>query len=199
MSQVFQNIAQFKRFCIDLNLFKNVFRGVQCHSKLGNGCFTILFDGAYFLLALMVEGDESSWLRMANYPVVLAGYRPSLTALLWLKTVNQWQTSIPCRTQKQLPQLLHNNMESVIIGSSGIIIMCLTCVYCAITVGKYCYTGFTYKCYSYYKILPTKNITKSYNPIIASKSWRVTQHMTEQSTFLPRQIKTTSTLEHFKF
>ena len=29
----------------------------QCHSKLGNGCFTILFDGAYFLLAVMVEGD----------------------------------------------------------------------------------------------------------------------------------------------
>ena len=29
--------------------------------KPGNGCFTILFDGAYFLLAVMVEGDESSW------------------------------------------------------------------------------------------------------------------------------------------
>ena len=25
-----------------------------------------LFDGAYFLLAVMVEGDESSQLRMAN-------------------------------------------------------------------------------------------------------------------------------------
>ena len=35
---------------------------------LGNGCFTILFDGGYFLLAVMVEGDESSWLRMANQP-----------------------------------------------------------------------------------------------------------------------------------
>ena len=34
--------------------------------KLGNGWFTILFDGAYFLLAVMVEGVESSWLRMAN-------------------------------------------------------------------------------------------------------------------------------------
>ena len=41
---------------------------IQCLSKLGNGCFTIiiLFDGAYFLLAVMVEGDESSRLRMAN-------------------------------------------------------------------------------------------------------------------------------------
>ena len=38
----------------------------QCHSKLGNGCFTILFDGAYFLSAVMVEGDESGRLRMAN-------------------------------------------------------------------------------------------------------------------------------------
>ena len=28
--------------------------------------FTILFDGAYILLAVMVEGDESSQLRMAN-------------------------------------------------------------------------------------------------------------------------------------
>ena len=26
----------------------------------GNGCLTILFPGAYFLLAVMVEGDESS-------------------------------------------------------------------------------------------------------------------------------------------
>ena len=30
------------------------------------GCLTILFDGAYFLLAVMVEGDESSQLKMAN-------------------------------------------------------------------------------------------------------------------------------------
>ena len=27
---------------------------------------TIFFNGAYFLLAVAVEGDESSWLRMAN-------------------------------------------------------------------------------------------------------------------------------------
>ena len=33
----------------------------QCHSKLG-----ILFDGAYFFSAVMVEGYESSRLRMAN-------------------------------------------------------------------------------------------------------------------------------------
>ena len=32
---------------------------VQCHSSS-------LFDGTYFLLAVMVEGDESSQLRMAN-------------------------------------------------------------------------------------------------------------------------------------
>ena len=40
----------------------------QCHSKLGNGCFTIIivFNGAYFLLAVMVEGDESGQLRTAN-------------------------------------------------------------------------------------------------------------------------------------
>ena len=39
---------------------------LQCHSKLRNRCFTTLFDGAYFLLAVMVEGDESSRLRIAN-------------------------------------------------------------------------------------------------------------------------------------
>ena len=39
---------------------------VQSHSRLGNGCITFLFNGAYFLLAVMVEGDESSQLRMAN-------------------------------------------------------------------------------------------------------------------------------------
>ena len=34
--------------------------------KTGKLMFTILFDGAYILLAVMVEGDESSQLRMAN-------------------------------------------------------------------------------------------------------------------------------------
>ena len=28
--------------------------------------YNILFDGVYFLLAVMVEGDKSSQLRMAN-------------------------------------------------------------------------------------------------------------------------------------
>ena len=62
MSQVFHDIARFERFA-DLNLFKYAFNVIQ---KLEHGCFTILFDGAYFLLAAMVEGDESSQLRMAN-------------------------------------------------------------------------------------------------------------------------------------
>ena len=42
----------------------------------------ILFKGAYFLLAVMVEGDESSQLRIANLLAVLAGYQPLLTALI---------------------------------------------------------------------------------------------------------------------
>ena len=57
MSQAFHDITQFERFT-DICL--------EGHSKLGNGCFTILFEGAYFLLAVMVEGYESSQLRMAN-------------------------------------------------------------------------------------------------------------------------------------
>ena len=49
------------------------------HSKLELECFTILFNGAYFLLAVMVKGDESSRLKMTNWPCALASYRPLLT------------------------------------------------------------------------------------------------------------------------
>ena len=41
----------------------------------------MLFDGAYFLPSVMVEGDQSSRLRKANKTAVLAGYRPLLTTL----------------------------------------------------------------------------------------------------------------------
>ena len=52
-------------FHIDLNLFKYVFNVIQNWKT--NALNTILFDGAYFLPAIiMVEGDESSRLRMAN-------------------------------------------------------------------------------------------------------------------------------------
>ena len=62
-SHAFQEITRLE--CLrDLNLSEYVF--TECHSKLGNGWFTILFDGAYFLLAVMVEGDESSQLKRAN-------------------------------------------------------------------------------------------------------------------------------------
>ena len=47
--------------------------------KTGNRCFPILFDGAYFLSAVMVERDESSRLRMANQ---LAGGFGRLPALI---------------------------------------------------------------------------------------------------------------------
>ena len=59
MSQTYRTVRTFHRS-------KSVRICVQCHSKLGNGCLTILFDGAYFLLAVMVEGDESSRLKRAN-------------------------------------------------------------------------------------------------------------------------------------
>ena len=56
-----------RTFHINLNLFKYVFNVIQNWKT--NALNTILFDGAYFLLAIiiiMVEGDESSPLRMAN-------------------------------------------------------------------------------------------------------------------------------------
>ena len=51
------------------------------HSKLELECFTILFNGAYFLLAVMVKGDESSRLRMTIKLAVCFGQlnRPLLT------------------------------------------------------------------------------------------------------------------------
>ena len=58
MSQAFHDVTQFK----ESNLFKYALNVIQT----GNRCFTIIFDGAYFLLAVMVGGDEHSQLRMAN-------------------------------------------------------------------------------------------------------------------------------------
>ena len=64
MSQAFHDIARFERF-IDLNLFKCAFNcNVIQNQEIR--CFIALFDGAYFLLAVMVERDESSRRRMAN-------------------------------------------------------------------------------------------------------------------------------------
>ena len=62
MSRLLHDIVRLEHFT-DLNLYKIC---VQSHSKLGNGCVTILFNGSYFLLAVMVEGDESGRLRIAN-------------------------------------------------------------------------------------------------------------------------------------
>ena len=56
MSQAFHDITRFKH-CTDLYLFKYALNVNQNWEM----------DG-YFLLAVMVEGDESSRLRMANYP-----------------------------------------------------------------------------------------------------------------------------------
>ena len=63
MSQAFHDIARFERFT-DLNPFKHAFCVIQ-------NCETdtlqfVLFDGAYFLLAVMMEGDESNRQRRAN-------------------------------------------------------------------------------------------------------------------------------------
>ena len=62
MSQAFHNIARFENFT-ELNLFKYVFNVIQNWEM---DALQILFDGAYFLSADMVEGDKSSLLTMAN-------------------------------------------------------------------------------------------------------------------------------------
>ena len=62
MSQASHDVVRFERFT-DLNLFKYAFNGIQ---NWKTDALQILFNSAYFLLAVMVEGDESSRLRMAN-------------------------------------------------------------------------------------------------------------------------------------
>ena len=64
MSQAFQKITRFEHFT-DLNLFKlkYLFNVIQ---NWETNALQILFDATYFLLAVVVEEDESSQLRMAN-------------------------------------------------------------------------------------------------------------------------------------
>ena len=63
MSQAFHDIARFERFT-DLNPLKYAFCVIQNWET--DTLQFVLFDGAYFLLAVMMEGDESNRQRMAN-------------------------------------------------------------------------------------------------------------------------------------
>ena len=71
MSQAFQDIALFKHFT-DLNLFKYLFNIIQNWEADALQFYSMV----PFLLAVMVEGDESSWLRMVNLPAVLSATCP---------------------------------------------------------------------------------------------------------------------------
>ena len=62
MSQVSQDIARFECFT-DLNLFKYAFNVIQNWETDVLQFYLMVLN---FLLAVMIEGDESSWLRMAN-------------------------------------------------------------------------------------------------------------------------------------
>ena len=87
-------ITQFECFT-DLNLFKYAFNVIQNWETDG---LQILFNSAYwyFLLAVMVAGDESSQLRMANKPAVLAGYQPLFAALIHQPEVDLYEKNILC-------------------------------------------------------------------------------------------------------
>ena len=79
-SQVFQDIAQFKRFTGQgLNLFEYAFNFIQNWDR--KRMLYNFIRRCLFFLAVMAEGDESSQVRMANQPAVLASYQPLLTAL----------------------------------------------------------------------------------------------------------------------
>ena len=54
--EAFHDVGWFERFT-DLNLFKYVFNVIQ---NWETDALQILFNGAYFLLAVMVQGDKIS-------------------------------------------------------------------------------------------------------------------------------------------
>ena len=54
--EAFHDVAWFEHFT-DLNLFKYAFTVIQ---NWETDALQILFNGAYFLLAVMVQGDKSS-------------------------------------------------------------------------------------------------------------------------------------------
>ena len=64
MSQAFSTTSH----CSNVSQIKTCLNIHSVSFKTGKGCFTILFDSAYFQFAVQIEGDESSLLRMANYP-----------------------------------------------------------------------------------------------------------------------------------
>ena len=88
---------------------KPVWICVHCHSKVGNGCFTVLLDGAYFLLAVMVEGCESSrrfWPATGPYwqPCVVRFYP-------WFKCFSLFQTHYHTPKQRKIklkPRIILN-------------------------------------------------------------------------------------------
>ena len=78
MSQAFCDLARFERFT-DLNLFKYAFNIIQTGKLMLYKFYSMVL--IFCQQTVLVEGDESSQLSMANQPAVLAGYRPLLTAL----------------------------------------------------------------------------------------------------------------------
>ena len=54
--EAFHDVGWFERFT-NLNLFKYAFNVIQ---NWETDALQILFNGAYFLLAVMVQGDDSS-------------------------------------------------------------------------------------------------------------------------------------------
>ena len=63
MSLAFQDIAQFERFT-DLNLLEDALNVIQNWETDALQFYSMVLN--HFLLAVMEEGDESNWLRMAN-------------------------------------------------------------------------------------------------------------------------------------
>ena len=75
MSQAFHNITRCKLFT-DLNQFNMHSMSFKTGTRM---LYNILFVGAYFSIAVIVDGDESSWQRLSSK---LAGGFGQLSALI---------------------------------------------------------------------------------------------------------------------
>ena len=94
MSQAFHDIARFERFT-DLKPCKYEFNVIQ---NWETDVLQILFDGAYFLLAVMVEGGEGIRLPALIDSPDFVSRLPELSIFLLLNSgapnVNFWKISV---------------------------------------------------------------------------------------------------------
>ena len=99
MFQAFHDVAWFKCFT-KLNLFKYAFNVIQ---NWETDALQIFFHGAYFLLAVMVEGDESSQLPglITSRAVYMSLLLSTALSILELAAAILFKSSPPPKKKKK--------------------------------------------------------------------------------------------------